>query len=133
MEATTLKQLIIPVLEKYQNEVVFAYLFGSAAKGQYGFLSDVDIALYLKEDHDGSYYDLKFSIYADLCRVLKRNDIDILILNRLDNTVLLESVIREGMLIYEREAGRYQRKEFEVKELYEAIDFRYQRRKIMGV
>jgi len=51
---------------------VFAYLFGSAAQNNLSQLSDIDVFNYKRMDE--SYFEIKCSLYADLCRVLKRNE-----------------------------------------------------------
>ena len=46
-----LTPILTPVLEK-DERVKFAYLFGSAAREEQNSLSDIDIAVYLREDCD---------------------------------------------------------------------------------
>ncbi len=119
------RRRLSPVWEAFP-EVKFAYLFGSQATGKAGPLSDLDLAVYLKPYTHRRYLDL----YAACCRALKRNDLDLVLLNRTENLILLENIIREGKLLFERDRGA--RFEFEVETLHLALDFREMRRQILG-
>ncbi len=120
-----ISQKLSPVWESFP-EVRFAYLFGSFAAGKAGPLSDLDLAVYLEPYSHGRFLDL----YAACCRALKRNDLDLVVLNRTENLILLENIIREGKLLFERDRGA--RFEFEVETLHLALDFREMRRQILG-
>ncbi len=65
-------------------EVVFSYLFGSVAEGKAGPLSDIDIAVFLKPFKLESILPL----HTALCRALKRDEIDLLVLNQTRNIIL---------------------------------------------
>jgi predicted nucleotidyltransferase len=120
-----------PVIERYKDHIIFAYLFGSAARNDLRPLSDIDIAVFLSEIDKESYYDLKFAIHADLCRALKRNDIDVVILNTTTNIMLLDEIIRYGIVLID--GDRNLREKFEHKILHQAIDFKGRRRTLVGV
>lgn len=120
-----------PVFEKYRDEAVFAYVFGSASRGDADPHSDVDIAVFLSETIRKTPFELKLSLYADFCRALKRNDIDVVVLNTVNNLVLLDEIIRYGTVIYD--ADSEMREGFELKAMHEAIDFKQQRLAVMGV
>ncbi len=78
------------VFEKYE-QIAFAYLFGSVATGEQTAMSDVDIAIYLRQGVHFSFDDtLQFQ--GDCCRILKRNDVDVLVLNNTRNLILLEDI-----------------------------------------
>ncbi len=121
----------MPVFEKYRKDIIFAYLFGSYAKDGLTPLSDIDIAVFLEKGTKQSYFDLKLSIHADFCRMLKRDDVDVVILNTVNNIVLLDAIVREGKILFERD--RVLREEFEIRTLHQAIDFKEHRKAIMGV
>ncbi len=120
-----IRQKLSPVWESFP-EVKFAYLFGSLARGKAGPLSDLDLAVYLEPYSHKRFLDL----YAACSRALKRDDLDLVVLNRTENLILLESIIREGKLLFERDPGV--RFEFEVETLHLALDFRETRRRILG-
>lgn len=126
-----INNIFTPLFEKYKDHVVFAYLFGSAATGNESKLSDVDIAIFIREGKGESCADIKLSLYADICRVLKRNDVDVLVLNTATNIILLDEIIRDGIVLFDRDPDL--RKEFEYKVLHEAIDFKEQRIAVMGI
>lgn len=89
--------MLLQVFEKYRDKVEFAYLFGSVARDNVQPLSDIDIAVYLSDKIKESMFDISLSLYADFCRVLKRNDIDVLVLNTSTNIILLEDIVRHGV------------------------------------
>ena len=81
-------------------EVLFAYLFGSVARGNAGALSDIDIAVYLdplqlpKKTGYGFHCELLVELQA-----LLANDTDLVVLNQA-STVLRYQVIKDGTLIF---------------------------------
>lgn len=130
---TEISEKLKTVLERHRDQVAFAYLFGSSLLDQVRPLSDVDIAVYLSDETEADYLWIKFALYADFSRVLKRNDVDVVILNGLTNLFLLEGIVKEGMVIFEEEGGEAIRKDFELKILHQVIDFKDQRKTIMGI
>ncbi len=119
-----------PVFEKHRSSLTAVYLFGSAAKGESTPLSDLDIAVLLRSDTNIIATSLRFNLFADISRELRRNDIDLVILNSSSNLILQDEIIREGLVIFETDAEARDR--FEEKILHSSIDFRYQRKMAMG-
>ena len=112
------------------DQIAFAYLFGSVATGEQTAMSDVDIAIYLRLGVHFSFDDtLQFQ--GDCCRILRRNDVDVLVLNKTRNLILLEDIIRKGRIIYNADQNLLD--DFELKTLHLACDFRYQRQRELGV
>lgn len=73
----------IEYLQK-RSDIEFAYLFGSFAMGKRFPLSDIDIALYLKERGDPNKENLtekKLEIFGVLIDLLQTEEIDLIILN----------------------------------------------------
>lgn len=60
-------------------DILFAYLFGSFGKGKHFPLSDVDIAVYLKEPSD--IQEKKMEILGALIDILQTDEIDLVVLN----------------------------------------------------
>jgi|Deesub1362A_J573_1020465.scaffolds.fasta_scaffold36981_2 hypothetical protein len=121
-----MKERILKVFEDFP-EVLFAYLFGSVSEGISGPLSDLDIAIYMKP-YSGERY---IKLHTALCRTLRRSNIDLLVLNRTRNLILIEEIFRKGQLIYDKDPEF--RIEYEVKMIHRAIDFRTQRKAVMGI
>lgn len=130
MSAKHIKELLIPVFNKYESHVVFAYLFGSAAKDSQTPLSDIDIAVFLSDDRKKSFFDTKLSLHADFCRIIERNDIDVVVLNTATNIMLLEQIVNNGIVLFDTDIDL--RKEFEQKVLHRSIDFKEQRMALMN-
>lgn len=102
-----------------QNEVKVAYLFGTAAKGRMGKLSDVDIGVLLEEGlSKDEMLEIQLRLICDLKPILKTDKIDLVIIN--DAPLLLRyNIVKDGELLksYERE-----RVEFERSVLLEYLD-----------
>ena len=130
MTSNDITEKIRPVIEKYKDHILFAYLFGSAARNEQRPLSDIDIAVFLRKGEKGLYFDLKLAIHADICRVLKRNDIDVVVLNITTNLMILDEIVRYGIVLFEGDKNL--REEFEHKILHRAIDFKEQRKAVVG-
>lgn len=127
------------VFEQYSETVAFAYLFGSSVIDDYKYEGDIDVAVFLQNEYLGRQtgslkqfiFDLKLRLHADIVRALKRNDIDLVVLNILRNYYLEDDVIRKGVVIYGSEHPY--RAEYEVKALHQIIEFKERRKKLMGV
>jgi uncharacterized protein len=122
---------LVPVLEKKKAHIAFGYVFGSVARGEALPLSDLDIAVFLRKPEEVNSVDFKLDLTADLCRKLQRNDIDVVILNYAKNLILIEEIIREGVVIFDQDLEL--REDFEQRVLHQSIDFRRQRRLYVGV
>ncbi len=120
---------LAPVFKKYQGQVLFAYCFGSTVTGQRSLESDVDLAFYMADSQFG--LDQRFQLNADCMRALNTNNVDVVILNTLRNTVLADAVAREGVVIYCTDDDR--RMAYEVAVQHAAMDFLTQRKAVMGV
>jgi predicted nucleotidyltransferase len=126
-----IRSALSPVFEKYREKLIFAYLFGSFATGEADPLSDIDIAVCLDGGKRETFFEARLSLYADICRALKSNDVDLLVLNSATNLIIIEDVVRHGFILYDRDPDL--REEFELKILHRAIDFREQRVAVMGM
>lgn len=118
-----------PVFRHYKKDLRFGYCFGSLASGNPGKLSDVDLAFYVSDAERA--FDMKIELYTECSLALKRNDIDVVILNSLDNLVLAWEITRDGVVIYD--ADPEGRKDYELKIQHTAIDFLHQRKMNMGI
>lgn len=117
------------ITEQYINElrkifdemgVQLAYLFGSSARGAKTPLSDIDIALLLKEPLTrAEAFDKTISFTHKLIGLFHTNEIDVVILN-IANPHIKFNVIRDGQIIYNRDEKC--RVNFEVKTMGEYFD-----------
>ena len=97
-----------------RSKVVFAYLFGSQARGEAGPRSDVDIAVYLNEGLDkGERFNLRLRLMSDLSVVFHTDRIDLLLLRGLPLSFQFR-VVKEGKLIYCKDELQRIRFEFRV-------------------
>ena len=91
-----------PVLRKYG--IKKAILFGSFATGRQTPKSDVDLVLI--QDTDKRYFDRFEGILRDLYEAIRGRDIEVFIytpeeLDRISHRKFIQSVLREGQVIYE--------------------------------
>ena len=121
-------EMITQITEKLKDffskraEVQFAVIFGSLAKGTANKLSDVDIAV-MVDPHfvDTSPYGYHATLTADLMQKLKRNDVDVIMLD--EAPILLKyQVLRYGNFIYIRD--KQARIQFQVDTLNQYDDFK---------
>ena len=122
-----LKDILSQIMSESQN-ILFAYLFGSHITGMITESSDLDVAVYLDKKHVD--IDDYLSLHSALSRALKNDKIDLIILNNAKNLILLDSIVRHGILVIDKDKD--QREEFELRILHSAIDFREQRKAIIG-
>jgi len=118
-----MEQILQPLdaVMKRHHLILFAYLFGSYATGEQAAMSDIDIAIFV-ENVKGISFNEKLLFHGDCCRALKRNDVDILVLNTTKNLVLLEDIICDGKIIYNCDQDILD--DFEVKALHKIHDFK---------
>jgi predicted nucleotidyltransferase len=114
-----LQDTLKTVCKKYP-EIAFVYIFGSNATGEQSALSDIDIAIYLEKQEKFNFNKLLL-FHGDCCRALKRNDIDILVLNATKNLILMKDIITKGKIIYN--VNQELLDDFEVKTLHFINDF----------
>jgi predicted nucleotidyltransferase len=122
-----LQQRLVPVPEG----VLAVYLFGSVARGQAGRSSDVDVGVLYEVTPPATLEGLGFDLASELEAAIGR-PIDLVVLNRAPAD-LIHRVLRDGVLVVERDRGR--RIEFEVKARNEYFDLapiraRYRRARV---
>ncbi|MCD6244407.1 MAG: nucleotidyltransferase domain-containing protein [Candidatus Korarchaeota archaeon] len=107
------------VLE-HRDEVVFAYLFGSVAKGEAGKLSDIDIAVYLDPNLSR---ERMHEIFIEIASELSFRDIriDLILLNTANYRLAYE--VLKGKLLFSR--NEELRREFIYRTLRTYLDRRY--------
>ncbi len=98
-------------------EVVFAYLFGGLASGRLTPLSDIDIAVYLKDPESVDYLEL----YSQVSEVLGTDEVDLVVLNRAPVS-LAGRVLMQRKVLVDREP--FLRHAYESLIIREFLDFR---------
>ena len=100
------KSIILNNIFNQYPELRLVYLFGSRIKGNVGPLSDYDFAIYLENADKKKMFEIKFSLKAKLSRILKTDDVDIVLLNTAESPELKYNIIKEGEIIFEKKASR---------------------------
>ncbi len=103
------------VLKKDCN-VVFAYVYGSYARGTAGRFSDLDIAVFLRESGHERYMDLLSELPVDI-----GVEVDVRVLNDAP-PIFRYNVIREGKLLFVKDKVVHE--EFVYSTLVSALELR---------
>jgi len=119
---------LIENLKEYfsqREDIAFAFLYGSQAKGYANRLSDVDIAVYFYplerhpvEFEKEVFYDGENEIWGDLQRLLKK-EVELLVLNRVSASIAASAI--RGVPLVIKDWGLYL--DFMEVIISEAIDF----------
>ncbi|HEY9204765.1 MAG TPA: nucleotidyltransferase domain-containing protein [Candidatus Methanoperedens sp.] len=106
-----------------QEHIKLAYLFGSAASGKAGTLSDIDIAVLL-DDTPGKKegFDLQLGLISDISTALKTDKIDLVVLNDAPLSLKFE-IIKANHPLFVRE--RAEKVDFEQMVMSRYLDRRY--------
>ena len=114
LDLKDIMKIVRSYLEKF-DKIVFAYLYGSVARGEIHAFSDVDVAIYLKKT-DLQYYMKILANFPDLGR-----EVDVRLLN--DAPPLFRyNVIKDGILILCRDKRIHE--EFLFKTFIEALEIK---------
>ncbi len=94
-----------------RQDIAFAFLFGSAARGKVRREGDVDIAVYFEPEKELEWeafnktYEGENRIALDLERLLKK-DVDLVVLNRA-RAVVADEIIRKGTALVIKNRGTF--------------------------
>jgi len=118
------KQKIKPIVEllNKQPHILFAYLFGSKAKGYANETSDWDIAIYMTGSIRKNGLWPAFELEAQLSRAAKAT-VQVTILNTPLPPVFAFEILKDGILLIDR--GPNLRMDFENKVLRQYHDWQY--------
>lgn len=93
-------EALLPKAQTYlqsRSDIVFAYLFGSLAKGKPKPLSDVDLGVFLSEAEDAM--EKKMEILGDLVDCLETDEIDLVILNTAPLTLKMKILENKEVIV----------------------------------
>jgi predicted nucleotidyltransferase len=110
------------------DNVVFAYLFGGLAKKNQKPLSDVDIAVFIRDVEDPAEY--KLDLYTRLANALGTSEIDLVVLNTAPTSLAGRILQNKQELI---DKAPFRRHEYESLTLREFFDFRIREETIFRV
>lgn len=100
-EKNEIISLITSFLEK-QEEIVFAYIFGSFVDHESSFFRDIDIGIYVKDYKDSDWYKYKIELPGELEKTLEyKYPIDVSVINRAD-IFLIKNII-QGELLFTKD------------------------------
>ncbi len=105
LKTSELDNKLMDFLSK-QDNVKLAYLFGSAASGKAGKLSDIDIAVMLDESlgkKEG--FDLQLRLISDISSILKTDKIDLVVINDAPLSLKFEIIKYLDRRYYEKRAA----------------------------
>jgi len=119
MEKKNLEKIL--AIFKLHPKIKLVYFFGSRVSGKTGPLSDYDFAVYLDEKDKKKISKIRLELLDKISRVLKTDNIDVVVLNTVESPELKYNIIKEGKLILEKEPFKVI---IEPKILTEYFDFR---------
>jgi predicted nucleotidyltransferase len=106
--------------------VIFAYLFGSQAKGDTHANSDIDLAIFLPEFSETSRFETKLYLMGRLPSKIGKK-VDIVVLNDLQNNYLLKEILHTGKLIINNDDDLHfdfiTRKQHEICDFFEHLRY----------
>jgi predicted nucleotidyltransferase len=108
-------------------DIVFAYLFGSLGRGKHFPLSDVDIAVYLKEPM--VVQGKKMEIVGALIDILQTDEIDLVVLNSAPLPLRMR-ILENKKLVVDREP--FLRHHYESLTMREYFDFSFLEKGILN-
>ena len=101
-----MEQTIIEKIKSYlysRDEVVTAYIFGSYTTEKVSSMSDIDIAVLLRDSVDSKEYGhIKLTITNDLIEQISFDRIDIVLLD-IASPLLSHEVLKKGMLLFSKD------------------------------
>jgi len=100
-------------------DIVFAYLFGGLARGVVRPLSDVDIAVYLRDTANLAEY--KILLFDRLTELLGTSELDLVTLNTAPVSIV-GRILQNKLILVDKEP--FLRHRFESAKLREFFDFR---------
>jgi len=128
MQPEEIAERLKPVFDG-RAEILFCFLFGSSAAGAPS-PRDIDLAVFAVVPRDRRV-DWMADVHGDFCDALATNHVDLVHLNSTDNIMLLDEIVRKGLVIFERDADALAM--FQARIWHEGIDFKEKRRMLMGV
>jgi len=94
-----LKQLFSSI-----DGIHLAYLFGSQITSQKGPLSDYDFAVYFDDNLTHvKRNNLTLELHQKIAKIVKTDAIDLVVLNQNNNSILKFNIIKDGVLLYQKE------------------------------
>lgn len=104
-----------------REEIIFAYIFGSVARGRENKLSDLDIAVYIDEAKKpkSSSFGYRSDLITDI-QPLSEREIDLIILNEVSISIAF-SVLKDGKLLFAKSDEK--RVEFHESVMRKYLDF----------
>lgn len=122
MNLDNIKHILNPIFRDYEY-IAAAYLFGSLAQGKAGVLSDIDIAILLKDNapSEVKLLDEENFLEYKISSSLGFKKVDLIILNH-QGLIFQHNVLRTGKLIYEKDSEF--RKRFEMRVIINFCDFK---------
>lgn len=107
-----------------REDVVFAYLFGSQAKGRTHPRSDVDVAVWLREPYDRASFAQVLQVTGAATDALRRSDVDVVVLNEAPLPLAFEA-LRSGRLLFSKdEATRVQAESLLMRRYHDRAHYR---------
>ncbi len=84
------------------NNIEFAYFFGSRVKGVANSKSDYDFAIYFSDKvNEHERFERRLKIITKLGGIIKNDNLDLVVLNDVKSVLLKFEIIKDGVVIFE--------------------------------
>ncbi len=106
-----------------ENEIIFAYLFGSQVTGNAVVSSDFDIAVMFVSKVDGKErFKRRLRLMSALSKIFNYKKVDVVVLNDMRDILFKFVISREGVVIYNQDHSAYLN--YEVRTMNDYYDFK---------
>jgi len=101
MKLSKAKLTALKKLFKKYPLIKVVYLFGSQARGDSDALSDYDFAVYVDPTQKKKAFDILLKLSSEIGSVLHTDNYDVVVINLIDNLILKNNIVNQGVVLYE--------------------------------
>jgi predicted nucleotidyltransferase len=101
MKLSKAKLIALKKLFKKYSQIKVVYLFGSHARGDADSASDYDFALYVDPAHKNKAFEILLKLSSAIGAVLHTDNYDVVVINLIDNLILKNNIVNQGIVLYE--------------------------------
>ena len=112
---------------RFEEDILFAYLFGSFVGKKISHLSDVDIAVYVAEEL--CLAEAKLKILGNLTNILRTDEIDFVVLNKAPLTLRMKILENKKIIV---DKAPFLRHRYESLTMRQYFDFSFVEASILG-
>lgn len=101
MALTTLQKSKLRRIFRGNPAIKVVYLFGSQARGDADAASDFDFAVFVDPKKKKKAFDILLELNSSIALTLRTDRCDVVLINLLDNIILKNNIVNQGVVLYE--------------------------------